>query len=171
MHKFGLKRKIKSLQTDIESFVPLFHNWIQEDRIPNHIMVDVVDYKHILDGPGIMLIAHEGHFSLDFENNELGLLYMRKTQLGDNVSETLSAIQAIQQILDFAVELIKIDSAIGEKIEFSDEYQLLSNDRFEFPNNAESEEKLLQVASGVFSDAILSVPETLKGSRLKINIQ
>ena len=168
MHKFGLKRKIKSLQTDIESFVPLFHNWIQEDRIPNHIMVDVVDYKHIPDGPGIMLIAHEGHFSLDFEDNELGLLYMRKTPLGDNVSETLSAIQ---HILDFAVEIIKIDPAIGEKIEFSDEYQLLSNDRFEFPNNAESEKKLLQAASGVFSDAILSVPETFKGSRLKINIR
>jgi hypothetical protein len=168
MHKFGLKRKIKSLQTDIESFVPLFHNWIQEDRIPNHIMVDVVDYKHIPDGPRIMLIAHEGHFSLDFEDNELGLLYMRKTQLGDNVSETLFAIQ---QILDFAVELIKIDSTIGEKIEFSDEYQLISNNRYEFPNNLESERKLLAAASGVFSDAVLSVPETFKGSRLKINIQ
>ena len=168
MHKFGLKRKIKTLHTNIESFVPLFHNWIQEDRIPDHIMVDVVDYKHIPDGPGIMLIAHEGYFSLDFEDNELGLLYMRKTPLGDNKSETLSSII---QILDFAVELIKIDSVISEKIEFSDEFQLLSNDRFEFPNNAESEKKLLQVASGVFSDAILSVPETLKGSRLKINIQ
>ena len=168
MHKFGLKRKIKSLQTDIELFVPLFHSWIQEDRIPNHIMVDVVDYKHIPDGPGIMLIAHEGYFSLDFEDNELGLLYMRKTQLGDNVPETLSAIQ---QILDFAVELIQIDSVIGKKIEFSDEYQLLSNDRFEYPNNGESEKKLLQAASGVFSDAVLSSPETFKGSRLKINIQ
>ena len=168
MHKFGLKRKIKSIQTDIESFVPLFHNWIQEDRIPNHIMVDVVDYKHIPDGPSIMLIAHEGYFSLDFEDNELGLLYMRKTPLGDDMSESLSAIQ---QILDFAVELIKIDSSVGGKIEFSDEYQLLSNDRFKFPNNAESEKKLLQAASGVFSDAVLSVPEMFKGSRLKINIQ
>jgi len=168
MHKFGLKRKIKSIDTNIESFVPLFHNWIQEDRIPNHVMVDVVDYKHIQDGPGIMLIAHEGHFSLDFEDDELGLLYIRKTPLGDTISETLTGIQ---QILDFAVELIKIDSSVGEKIEFSDEYQLLSNDRFGFPNNADSEKKLLQAASGVFSDAVLSVPETFKGSRLKINIQ
>ena len=167
MHKFGLKRKIKSIQTDIESFVPLFHNWIQEDRIPNHIMVDVANYKHIPDGPGIMLIAHEGHFSLDFEDNDLGLLYMRKTPLGDNISETLSSIQ---QILDFAVELIKIDSAIGEKIEFSDEYQLVSNDRFEFPNDPESEKKLLQAASEVFNDAILSVPTIFRGARLKINI-
>ena len=168
MHKFGLKRKIKSIQTDIESFVPLFHNWIQEDRIPNHIMVDVANYKHIPDGPGIMLIAHEGHFSLDFEDNDLGLLYMRKTPLGDNISETLSSIQ---QILDFAVELIKIDSAIGEKIEFSEQYQLISNDRYEFPNDAESEQKLLQVASGVFNNAILSVPTPFRGARLKINIQ
>ena len=168
MHKFGLKRKIKSIQTDIESFVPLFHNWIQEDRIPNHIMVDVANYKHISDGPGIMLIAHEGHFSLDFEDNDLGLLYMRKTPLGDNISETLSSIQ---QILDFAVELIKIDSAIGEKIEFSEQYQLISNDRYEFPNDVESEKKLLLAASGVFSEAVISVAEIFKGSRLKINIQ
>ena len=168
MYKFGLKRKIKFIQTDIESFVPLFHNWIQEDRIPNHIMVDVANYKHIPDGPGIMLIAHEGHFSLDFEENDLGLLYMRKTPLGDNISETLSSIQ---QILDFAVELIKIDSAIGQKIEFSEQYQLISNDRYEFPNDAESEQKLLQVASGVFNNAILSVPTPFRGARLKINIQ
>jgi len=161
MHKFGLKRKIKSLNTDIESFVPLFHNWIQEDRIPNHVMVDVVDYKHIPDGPGIMLIAHEGHFSLDFEDNELGLLYMRKTPLGDNMAETLSGIQ---EILDFAVGLIKIDSSMGEKIEFSDEYQLISNDRFKFPKNTESEQELMRVVSGVFNDSILSVPETFKGS-------
>ena len=168
MHKFGLKRKIKYIQTDIESFVPLFHNWIQEDRIPNHIMVDVANYKHIPDGPGIMLIAHEGHFSLDFEDNDLGLLYMRKTPLGDNISETLSSIQ---QILDFAVELIKTDPKVCEKIEFSEQYQLISNDRYEFPNDVESERKLLLAASGVFSDAVISVPEIFKGSRLKINIQ
>ena len=168
MHKFGLKRKIKSINTDIESFVPLFHNWIQEDKIPNHTMVDVANYKHIPDGPGIMLIAHEGHFSLDFEDDELGLLYVRKTPLGESNSET---ILAIQQILDFAVKLIQIDSKVGEKIEFRDEYQLFSNDRFELPNDVESKKKLLQVASGVFNDAILSVPPPLKGTRLKINIQ
>ena len=168
MYKFGFKRKIKSINTDIESFVPLFHNWIQEDKIPNHTMVDVANYKHIPDGPGIMLIAHEGHFSLDFEDDELGLLYVRKIPLGKNISETLSGLQ---QILDFAVELIQIDSEMGEKIEFSDEYQLLSNDRFELPNDAESEKKLLQAASGVFNDAILSVPTLFRGARLKINIQ
>ena len=95
-------------------------------------------------------------------------LSITKTSLADNLPETLSAIQ---QILDFAIELIKIDSVIGEKIVFLDEYQLISNDRFEFPNNAKSEKKLLQVASGVFNDAILSVPNSSKGTRLKINIQ
>ena len=59
-----MKRKIRSINIDIESFVPLFHNWIQEDRIPNHTMIDVANYKHIPDGPGIMLITHEGNFSL-----------------------------------------------------------------------------------------------------------
>ena len=53
-------------------YIPLFHGWIQEKIIPDHLLIDVADYSHIPDGPGIMLIAHEGHFSLDQEKIMIG---------------------------------------------------------------------------------------------------
>ena len=122
MHKFGLKRKIKSLQTDIESFVPLFHNWIQEDKIPNHIMVDVVDYKHIPDGPGIMLIAHEGNFSIDLENGKAGFLYTRKQILGEDIVDN---IKTITTILDQACKLLETTDSLNGKISFNNQYKII----------------------------------------------
>ena len=36
-------------------------------------LIDVADYSHVPDGPGVMLVAHEGFFSLDQENHQPGL--------------------------------------------------------------------------------------------------
>jgi hypothetical protein len=168
MYKFGLKRHISLLQIEVESFTPVFHKWIQEDRLPQHLMIDIADYKHIPDGPQIMLIAHEGHIVVDFEDNKPGIQYIRKAPLGESITD---AIKGIKEYLDFAVELINIDDVLGSKIEFSDEYELISNNRFAFPNNKESGMELLQYTSGVFNDHILSVQEPFDNSRLKINIQ
>ena len=44
-------------------------------------MVDVADYKHMIDGPGIMLISHEGNFSIDLQDGEVGFMYIRKQPL------------------------------------------------------------------------------------------
>ena len=48
-----------------DDFVPLFHGWIQ-GRGLDGTPIDVADYKHVPDGPGIMLIGHEADRSLDF---------------------------------------------------------------------------------------------------------
>src|SRR4030095_5221476 len=46
-------------------FVPIFHRWIQTQAVANHLLIDVADYAHVPDGPGVLLVAHEGNFSLD----------------------------------------------------------------------------------------------------------
>ncbi len=168
MYKFGLKRHFTSLHIGVESFIPVFHRWIQEDRFPQHLMIDVADYNHIPDGPQIMLIAHEGHIVIDFEDKKPGIQYIRKAPLGGSI---VDAIKGIKEYLDFAVELIKIDDVLGDKIEFSDEYELISNNRYTFPNNEESGMELLQYTSGIFNNQVLSVQEPFDNSRLKINIQ
>ena len=168
MYKFGLKRKITLLEVDIASFISVFHQWIQEDEIPNHIMVDVADYKHIPNGPGIMLIAFEGNFSIGYDENGLGLSYIRKTKIGSNETESL---ENIQKILDNAVRLIKNDSMLRKKIKFSNEYSVFSNDRYEYPNNVNSENKLHQLVSSVFDDSILLLNNSYNDSRLTIHIK
>ena len=80
--KFGVKLFFKmNRRYSSKDFVPVFHNWIQDQAIDDHLLIDVADYSHIPDGPGVMLIAHEGNFSLDQESQQPGIMYMRKTEL------------------------------------------------------------------------------------------
>ena len=49
---------------DLADAIPVFHRWIQE-QVSEELLVDVADYRHVPDGPGVMLIAHEANYSLD----------------------------------------------------------------------------------------------------------
>jgi hypothetical protein len=76
-----------------QDLIPVFHSWIQKQSIPDHLLVDVHDYSHVPNGPGILLYGHEGSFSLDIGQNRAGLIYQR-TQGSDGsfqnqLSETL----------------------------------------------------------------------------------
>ena len=168
MYKFGLKKYISSLDISVEKFIPIFHNWIQEDRLPQHLLIDVADYKHLTDGPQIILISHEGHLVIDFENNQPGLQYIRKSPLGKNIDD---AIKGIKEYLDYSIELIKVDSFLRDKVEFTEEYELISNSRYTFPNNENSGLELIKIARKVFNDHILTIREPYNDSRLTINIQ
>jgi len=152
---------------DLELFIPVFHEWIQKDKISNHVMVDVADYKHIPDGPGIMLIAHEGNFSIDLEDGEAGLLYTRKQPLKDDITNN---IHAITSILDYACELLENNDILKEKISFNNQYKIISNDRYYFPTDKKLEKKFLEYSQKAFDNAELIVGETYSGSRLNIKI-
>jgi hypothetical protein len=88
----------------LEAFPPIFHRWIQENRIPDHLLIDVADYRHVPDGPGIVLIAHEAHIALDGERGPLGLLYSRKRdpagELGDKLDEAFAAALTAARALE-----------------------------------------------------------------------
>ena len=167
MYKIGLKRMFSLFNIDLELFIPVFHEWIQKDKISNHVMVDVADYKHIPDGPGIMLIAHEGNFSIDLENGKAELLYTRKQPLEKDIANN---IQTIASILDNACKLLETSDSLNGKISFSNQYQIISNDRYYFPTGKQSEKQLLQYSRKAFENADLIVGETYSGSRLNIKI-
>jgi hypothetical protein len=70
-------------EADVEQLTRVFHGWIQESRVTEDILVDVTDYSHVHDGPGVMLIAHGAHYGMDTGRGRLGLLYSRKRALAD----------------------------------------------------------------------------------------
>jgi hypothetical protein len=72
---------------DLGEAIPVFHRWIQ-DRVCPEMLIDVADYRHVPNGPGVMLIGHEAHYSLDNTKGRLGLLYSRK-QAGGEAQENL----------------------------------------------------------------------------------
>ncbi|MCY3831476.1 MAG: hypothetical protein OXG85_00590 [Chloroflexi bacterium] len=75
--KFSLKRAT-TLQPD--DILPIFQRWIQEHRVEG-MLIDVVDYKHVPDGPGVVLIADEADYAYDLTDGKTGLNYIRKRDL------------------------------------------------------------------------------------------
>ena len=83
--KLGLKIFLEEpLRAETQEFIPVFHSWIQNQAVDGHLLIDVHDYSHIHRGPGILLVAHEGNFSLDQADDRPGLLYYRKQNLDGN---------------------------------------------------------------------------------------
>ena len=86
--KFNLKQQPILRPDDI---LPIFQRWIQERRLEG-MLIDVIDYKHVPDGPGIVLIADEVDLAYDLTDGEIGLHYIRKRDLPDELDEALRIV-------------------------------------------------------------------------------
>lgn len=115
----------------LADFAAVFNAWIQNQRL-EELLIDVADYLHVHNGPGIMLIGHEADYSLDQRAGRLGLLYNRKEQLEGTTEEKLT--QATRAALTAAQILEKEN---GLKFNGS-EMQVIVNDRLLVPNTAET---------------------------------
>jgi len=117
-----------------EDLVPVFHAWIQSQAIPGHQLIDVADYKHVINGPGVMLIAHEGHFGYDLAEGQPGLLYSRQRSMAGSFEQKLHDVVATTQS---ACRLI--EQALPGEIRFrTDKAVFRINDRLLAPNTAET---------------------------------
>ena len=141
LQKFGVKLFFNTNESfDSKDFIPVFHNWIQDKIVDDHLLIDVADYSHIPDGPGVMLVAHEGNFSLDQENQQPGIMYMRKTDIGGDfkgrfINVLSTAIQAANNLSD---------NNINKEVDFiRNSFRFIANDRRVAENTLENQ-KLYQ---------------------------
>ena len=127
LQKFGIKLYLTSNNSfNSKSMISVFHSWIQSKAIDNHLLIDVADYSHIPDGPGVMLIAHEGHFSLDQENHEPGMMYMRISELEGAFKERF--IHVLSITIQAANRLR--DNKINKEVDFiHNSFRFMTNDR------------------------------------------
>ena len=116
---------------NLADFGAVFNTWIQNQRL-EELLIDVADYLHVHNGPGILLIGHEADYSLDNRAGRLGLLYNRKEQLEGTTQEKLA--QAVRANLIVAQILEKEH---GLKFN-TQEIQIVINDRLLVPNQAET---------------------------------
>lgn len=125
-HKFGIKFFFTN-QRDrpLAQFIPVFHGWIQRQALPGHLLIDVHDYSHVHHGPGILLVAHEAHLSIDEAEGRRGLVYLRKQPA------------TLREILEHARQAAKLLSdEQGVSLDTS-HYQVFCNDRLASPNAAD----------------------------------
>ncbi|NUO49507.1 MAG: hypothetical protein HOV80_11690 [Polyangiaceae bacterium] len=57
--------------------VEAWHGWIKSGKL-SELLVDVVDYGHVHQGPSVLLVGHESDYALDYGEGKVGLLYVRK---------------------------------------------------------------------------------------------
>jgi hypothetical protein len=115
---------------DVESLIPVFHRWIKQHALPE-LTIDVANYQHVPQGPGVVLIGHGADYFLDEGEGRPGLLHNRKRaglaaaeRLGDLARRTLNA-----------ASLLEKDLALTGKLKFAtNELLFRVNDRLAAPN-------------------------------------
>ena len=118
-------------KVDLQAAVPVFHKWIQE-QIFDELLLDVADYSHVPDGPGVVLIGHEADYALDNTDGRLGVRYNRKAPLAGSNRDRLD--QATRSALR-AFERLSQDL----KLNFNGrDIEIVINDRLLGPNNQET---------------------------------
>ena len=118
---------------ELREFIPVFHRWIQTHAVEDHLLIDVADYAHVVAGPGVVLVASEANFYLDYTGNRPGLLYTRKTASPGSFAERLRV--AVASCLRTAV-LLEQDPAFAGRLRFNtNELSIRLNDRLLAPNN------------------------------------
>ncbi len=122
---------------DLELVLPVFHRWIQEHRVEG-LLVDVADYRHVIDGPGVLLIGNDADYSLDRGGGRPGLAYARKRAFAADLPATL------RQVFRGALEGCRlIESEPALRLRFrTDEAKITFLDRLRAPNRPETFERL-----------------------------
>ena len=137
LQKFGVKLFLNTNGNyDSKDFIPVFHSWIQKKVVSDHLLIDVADYSHIQDGPGMMLIAHEGNFSLDQESLQPGIMYMRKTEIEGDF------IQRFNKVLTTTIEAANrlSKNSINKDVDFkNNSFRFIANDRRVAKNTLENQ--------------------------------
>jgi hypothetical protein len=120
-----------------DEFVPVFHRWIQARALAGHQLIDVADYDHVHEGPGIVLVAHEANLHADQGRGEFGLLYRRKQPTtGFSFRERLRA--TFGHALE-AAALLGHDQTLASRANVrTDQGSFLIFDRLLAPNSAQT---------------------------------
>jgi hypothetical protein len=148
LYKLGVKFFAPQGQRlDLTEFIPIFHEWIQRQLINEHLLIDVHNYSHIHDGPGILLVAHQGNFSVDFADDRMSFTYYRK-QPAENLTDLLKpAVEGCR--------LLSNDPRMRGRLVFStDEALIFANDRLLAPNSEETFSQLQPLFSAALKEVL-----------------
>jgi hypothetical protein len=156
------------------TLIPVFHKWIQEHAVPG-LLIDVADYTHLVDGPSVLLVAHEANYALDETGGRPGLSYTRKQPLAGAFEERLAV--AAMALLTAAHRLEEDTSRMtGGGITFlGNEIEFATNDRLAAPRTADAEialrKELTAFGGRIFGAADVEVQPVKDPARLGFTVQ
>jgi len=169
VHRLGVKFfAADPASVRLDDFIPVFHGWIQKQSLTGHLLIDVHDYSHIHNGPGILLVAHEGNFSIDMSDGRPGLAYNRKTPTA------LSPVEHLATILRVALQACRLLEKDAHLNFSTDNFMVFANDRLNAPNDdssfADVEPAITAALTNVFEGARFKLARTSLDSKQRLTI-
>ena len=143
--------------------IPVFHDWVREQSCPE-LLVDVADYRHVPDGPGVLLIGHQADYALGSAGagpsaggeasavSALSLRYQRKATLPGTNAERLA--QALASTLRAALRLAAEPALAGRLRFILDGLRVVVNDRLLAPNTPQTAAVLLPELEAWFAGVL-----------------
>lgn len=133
--RLAVKLFLDQNTVDFDAVVNLFHRWIQQHLVTEHQPIDVADYKHVVDGPGIVLVTHEANIHLDFTDGQAGLFYVRKQPLEGDFNQRLCKILAYTATF---AQMLEAEESLSPRFRFrTDEAVVRFNDKLLAPQTLE----------------------------------
>jgi hypothetical protein len=130
LYRLGIKFFAAGETVELAEFIPIFQEWIQKQVIHDHLLIDVHNYSHMQEGPGILLVAHQGNFSID-KTDRIGLFYYRK--------QPVESLEEIVKPARDGCKLLEDDPRVRGRLRFPmDDMLIVANDRLLAPNNEET---------------------------------
>src|SRR5688572_1883807 len=136
-HKLVVKLFVEDAsRLDVHEVVPIFHSWIQQRAVPDHLVIDVSDYAHVHHGPGTLLVCHEANFYTDQGEGRLGLMYARKQPYPGTFADRVR--QAFVATLE-GCKRLETDPRLAGRVRFkTNEVLVAIHDRLNAPSVPET---------------------------------
>ncbi len=144
---------------DLEPFIAVFNDWIQAQAF-GELLIDVADYRHVADGPGLVLIGHTANYSLDQLDGRPGLLYNRKAAVDSPLQARLA--QAVGAAL-LACQKLEREQGLRFNTQV---LQLTVNERLAAPNTDATLSALEPELRAFLATLYTGAPYTLVRTRL-----
>lgn len=160
-HAERVQVKIFASETaDPMALIPVFHRWIQDSVLEDELAIDVADYSHVHEGPGVVLIGHGADYYYDLGEGKPGLMYSRKRALEGTLGDRLR--DAIKNALS-ACERLE-NEGIGLKFDRSS-LSVRVPDRLHAPNTDESYAAFETLAAKVIESELGKAPTLTREER------
>lgn len=131
LQRVSISVNLADPSVDPESFVPVFHDWIQKGAVEG-LLIDVARYAHVHHGPGIMLVGHEGDYSIDLSEGRPALRYTAKRDVPEATSDAIAFV--LGRLLGAAARAADVAGGAVDATELTVEIR----DRLTAPNGPES---------------------------------
>lgn len=139
-----------ALDFDDGVLIDVFHDWIRRQVDLGVMLFDVADYRHVPDGPGVMLVTHQVNFGVDHFQGWRGISAQRKQPQAGNLQQRIAGL--VRTVAQFGA-LLEAEARLAGKLQVNaSEFTWASNDRLRAANDEASAAVLTPVLTAVAQD-------------------